>query len=84
MKLSKEQQEFWDVLHLTRKVEADGTICWLKNGKYHREPGPAIIYPSGAKYWYKNGSLHREDGPAIIYPNGSEYWYLNGKQVAPF
>ena len=50
-----------------------------KDGKRHREDGPAIIYSNGRKEWYINGKLHREDGPAIIYSNGRKDWYINGK-----
>ena len=32
-----------------------GRKHWLKNGKYHREDGPAIEWPNGEKFWYKNG-----------------------------
>ena len=55
-----------------------GTTCYYLNGKYHREDGPAVIYPDGTLHYYLNGELHREDGPAIIYPGGNIY-YLNGK-----
>lgn len=33
----------------------DGTEHWYKNGKYHREDGPAVLYASGAKSWYIDG-----------------------------
>jgi hypothetical protein len=54
-----------------------GTQRWFLNGKYHREDGPAVIYPTGDAVWYNNGKLHREDGPAIIYKDGTQFWYLN-------
>ena len=38
---------------------------WYKNGKHHRDDGPAIEMACGIKYWYKNGKHHREDGPAV-------------------
>lgn len=45
--------------------------CWYKDGKLHRENGPAWIeYDENGKVieerWYQMGRLHREDGPAII------------------
>jgi hypothetical protein len=59
-----------------------------KNGKCHREDGPAItVYrPDGSKsqeFWYKNGKIYRADGPtATAYrPDGSkaeELWIENG------
>jgi len=55
----------------------NGTQYWLKNGRNHREDGPAVIVCNGTKYWYKNGLCHREDGPAVITPDGAQYWYLD-------
>ena len=45
---------------------------WLKEGKLHRENGPALIYRNldGSliqEEWYMNNELHREDGPAVQY-----------------
>ncbi len=61
---------------------------WYKNGKRHREDGPAKIkyyYKNGNKskeQWYKNDKRHREDGPALIQycDNGNkmkEEWWLD-------
>jgi len=63
------------------KVVVHGNIetkSWFKNGKLHKDDGPAIISTTGAKYWYQNGILHRLDGPAVICPVGSQYWYKHG------
>jgi hypothetical protein len=65
------------MIEYTVKVSETETK-WYKNGKLHREDGPAIEY-NGTKEWYKNGKLHREDGPAIEWTDGSESWYLNCK-----
>ena len=54
-------------------------IEWYRNGKRHREDGPAIECANGTKEWYLNGKRHREDGPAIEYSDGAKYWYLNGE-----
>lgn len=51
---------------------------WYKNGKLHREDGPAVII-NNDKYWYKNGRKHRLNDPAIELANGNKYWYKNGK-----
>jgi len=59
----------------------NGDKYWYKNGKYHRENGPAVILTDLHKAWYKNGLLHRSNGPAVEYVSGSkEYWY-NGKRL---
>jgi len=56
-----------------------GNKYWYKEGKLHREDGPAIEFVSGEKRWYKEGKCHREGGPAIEYINGGKYWYKEGK-----
>jgi len=60
----------------------DGTQKWYKNGKVHREDGPAIIWADGTQVWFKNNKAHREDGPAIIEPDGSQSWFLEGKKYS--
>jgi hypothetical protein len=55
----------------------DGATYWHKNGKLHRDDGPAAEWPNGQKAWYREGLIHREDGPAIIMADGKEYWVLN-------
>jgi hypothetical protein len=62
------------------KISKNGTQIWYLNGQYHREDGPAIIFPDGTQTWWLNDKRHREDGPAIIHPNGSQEWWLNGKR----
>ena len=53
---------------------------WLnKEGKFHREDGPAVEWADGDKHWYINNELHREDGPAAEWADGSKFWYINGK-----
>ena len=59
-------------------IDAVNDIAWFKNGKYHREDGPAVELVKGSKYWCKHGKYHREDGPAIEWADGSKCWYLNG------
>ncbi len=59
---------------------------WYRNGKPHRDDGPADICREGDqvrhKSWYRDGKLHREDGPAMIkYENGEKiekHWCYNG------
>ena len=50
-----------------------------KNGKLHRDDGPAIEHANGTKLWWINGKLHRDDGPAIEYADGTKSWYKNGQ-----
>lgn len=64
-----------DEVYLKNK---SGIENWYKNGKKHREDGPASI-AFESKYWYRDGLLHREDGPAIDNSNGEKCWYIKGK-----
>ena len=43
----------WFTLH-------PGDVVWIKDGKPHRDGGPAIEQANGNKYWYQHGKLHRE------------------------
>ena len=67
---AKETDEFF-----TGKVNLPDVTNYFKNGKLHREDGPAVIH-NGTKEWYQNGEKHRVDGPAII-TNGEKWWYQN-------
>lgn len=61
-------------------VRADGTKEWLRrDGKWHREDGPALESPNGTKMWYRDGKLHREDGPAYEDAEGTKEWCQYGK-----
>ena len=53
---------------------------FLKEGKIHREDGPACEHISGRKEWWIEGKLHREDGPALEYSNWDGRFYLEGKR----
>jgi hypothetical protein len=62
-----------------RIIRKNGTKEWYKEGKLHREGGPAIECPHIGKWWYRKGQLYREDGPAIEYPDGRKEWYMEGQ-----
>lgn len=53
-------------------------IVWIKNGKAHREDGPAIEHKLGYTAWYFEGQKHRLGGPAIIWESGDEEWFVHG------
>ena len=65
------------------RVYGDGTKFWDRDGKLHREDGPAIESSTGTKCWYRDGKLHREDGPAAEDSDGRKYWYRNGVEYNP-
>ena len=60
-------------------TDRHGTKRWYRNGKLHRDDGPAVEWPDGGKEWYRNGLLHRENGPALEWPDGYRVWLLNGQ-----
>jgi hypothetical protein len=69
----------------------DGSRGWFKNGKFHREDGPAYERADEIKEWWIKGKRHREDGPAIecngkaefifgkTYPSG--YVFKRGRRL---
>ena len=63
----------------TRGIGANGRQEFYRDGKLHREDGPAVIYADGRQEFYRDGKLHREDGPAVIYANGRQEFYRDGK-----
>jgi large subunit ribosomal protein L20 len=58
---------------------ANGDKYWYKEGKYHREDGPAVEWANGNKEWWFEGELHRLDGPAFEHPNGTKEWLIEAK-----
>ena len=59
-------------------IAHDGTLYWHKDGRSHRDYGPAIIYLNGRKEWLKDGFYYeREDGPSIISSTGNKEYYID-------
>ena len=56
-----------------------GCVEWYKDGKLHREDGPAVEWEDGSKEWLIEGKLHRLDGPAMEDVDGYKAWFVNGK-----
>ena len=58
-----------------------GTEYWTDlAGQFHREDGPAIVYPCGWEFWYFHGLRDRKDGPAVTM-NDAQYWYDRNRLV---
>ena len=47
---------------------------WYKNGKIHREDGPAIIHSDGSEEWCYEGKKHRIGGKAW-----AENYFIHGR-----
>ncbi len=60
-------------------IDSDGNICHIKNGKWHREDGPAVEWANGDKFWCINDRYHRDGGPAKEFASGHKEWWVNGK-----
>ncbi len=56
-----------------------GSKYWYREGKPHREDGPAIEGIDGHKEWWIEGKPHREDGPACEYSDGVKVWCKEGR-----
>ncbi len=60
-------------------IDKKGSVGYIKNGKLHRDDGPAVELFDGGKEWYKNGRLHKDDGPSVEWADGTKLWHTNGK-----
>ena len=97
-KYFKENMKFYKLYKLVmeeHKILPDGREVWLdENGEFHREDGPAVIWPKGEmiydnhtgeelpdplEEWFFHGEPHRIGGPAKIWNNGVKEWFLNGE-----
>jgi hypothetical protein len=38
-------------------VARDGTQVWRRDGDFHRDGGPAIMFPNAPPYWYREGRI---------------------------
>ena len=59
-----------------------GTREWRRDGKRHRDGGPAIEWFDGTKVWFQHGQLHREDGPAYVGRDGDKQYHLFDEELA--
>jgi hypothetical protein len=57
---------------------------WFKEGKWHREDGPAVEHINGYKEWWVNGKRHRINGPAIENSNGAKEWWIEDELYTTF
>jgi hypothetical protein len=65
--------------YISRKYDIE---IWYKDGRYHREDGPAITHKNN-KVWYYEGKLHRIGGPAIDTKGGPKEYYIHGWKLSP-
>ena len=56
-------------------------VCYVVDGKIHRENEPAMIHVTGTKEYYNNGKRHRVTGPAVVFFDGAEHYYIDGKSL---
>jgi hypothetical protein len=78
--------EYWN-LSLEERKNFTGIVKWgngdishYKNGLYHREDGPARIFPDFYLEWWNEGLLHNLIGPAVVYPNGNKGYFIHGNK----
>ncbi len=71
------------LLHSTTEPAfvGDTHSVWYKNGRMHRDDGPAFVIDEKNCEWWVNGQLHREDGPAILSEACGNHWYIKGKEL---
>ena len=44
-----------------KEIDIHGNVCYYKDGKYHREDGPAIEFRFGTKFWYLNNVKYTKE-----------------------
>lgn len=78
--VQKTQPSFTGVCRLTR----DQAVFWYKNGKCHREDGPACIWDELGWAWLFEGEYHRIGGPATWHPSWPDLYqyYIHGKKFS--
>ena len=59
----------------------DGSRVWWRDGKLHRDDGPAYEGANGTREWWRDGKLHRDDGPAWEGADGSRAWWRDGEKI---
>ncbi len=57
-----------------------GIVEWYKEGKLHREDGPAHVHAHFTAYYYE-GKLHRIGGPAITSASGPKQYWIHGQRM---
>lgn len=68
---------------MSLKINDEGILFWRnEEGRYHRDEGPAVIWPVGTLEYVIDGMYHRLGGPAIIGPSGQKYYYIAGKEYS--
>lgn len=58
---------------LLTKTNDGECVRWWRNGKLHREDGPAVEHLDG-RTGFNDGRRHRLSGPALESPNRKEWW----------
>jgi len=48
-------------------IDKHGDSAWYKNGKWHREDGPALEYKYGTKSWCFEGKLFEDENSHKIF-----------------
>lgn len=66
-------------------IECSKQTRWYKDGKFHREEGPAIVGDNKIEQWFINDLRHRLGGFAVVYHhfnNLNNIYYIHGDYVA--
>lgn len=63
----------------TGSTIGNGFIRHWKEGRPHKDIGPAVVHQDGYQEYWINGKKHRKNLPAVIFSDLSEEWYHRGK-----
>lgn len=54
------------VVSKTMKLDAEGSLAFLRDNEFHRTKGPSVLLGDGSFLFHRNGLLCRSSGPAVI------------------
>ena len=63
------------IMNLLKIIEIKNVYDFI----FHKDDGPAFIYPDRYQEWCQHNELHRNnDKPAVIWDDGEQEWWEHG------
>ena len=60
---------------LRRCICSSGIQYWYKEGKFHRDDGPAVIFADGSNLWYKDDKPYKPSAHELM------TWKMNERRI---
>jgi len=52
-----------------------------KDGRLHKNNGPALVNDNGVGTWYQHGQFHRYYGPVEVWSTTKDVWFIHGRYI---